>query len=144
MVFVGMSEAEAFAALTSFRGTRSREGDHIAFDRVYLGSSHDTLSLSFTNGVLSCIVVEENSDEPKNVPEVVFDKRLPLAMSSGQQLASANSRRPLRLREVREVRRSLASRALAPRRLWLSESVELPRNFESYEQDIAKAGKELW
>jgi hypothetical protein len=35
---------------------------------------------------------------------VVFDKRLLFAMRPGQQLASANSRRPLCLRELGEIR----------------------------------------
>jgi len=65
MVFLGMPEEEALRRLQS-SGAGKIEMETIPLSTGwYVSSSHDTLMLSFTNGVLSYIVVEENSDQPK-------------------------------------------------------------------------------
>jgi hypothetical protein len=65
MVFVGMQEEEALKRLRS-SGAREVEKETLPVSTGwYLSSSHDALALSFTNGVLASIVVEENSDQPK-------------------------------------------------------------------------------
>ena len=65
MVFVGMPEREALSRLRS-SGAGEVERETIPLSTGWcMSGSHDTLSLSFTNGVLACIVVEENSDQLK-------------------------------------------------------------------------------
>ena len=60
-----MPEGEALRRLQS-SGAREVERETIPLSSGwYVSTSNDTLALSFTNGVLFQIVVEENSDQPK-------------------------------------------------------------------------------